>query len=48
MVVKLTPDFIAINPACPEGKRRVEFVGTGLCQGICGVTERMAKDYSGG
>jgi integrase len=33
MIVKLTPDFIANNLVCPEGKRRIEYVdvgGTGL------------------
>ena len=33
MIVKLTPEFIANNLHCPEGKRRIEYVdkgGTGL------------------
>ena len=29
MIVKLTPDFIANNLVCPEGKRRIEYVDTG-------------------
>ena len=29
MIVKLTPEFIANNLVCPEGKRRIEYVDTG-------------------
>jgi integrase len=29
MIVKLTPDFIANNLVCPEGKRRIEYADTG-------------------
>ena len=29
MIVKLTPDFIANNLLCPEGKRRIEYVDKG-------------------
>ena len=29
MIVKLTPDFIANNLVCPEGKRRIEYVDEG-------------------
>ena len=29
MIVKLTPEFIANNLVCPEGKRRIEYVDEG-------------------
>ena len=48
MIVKLTPDFIANNLVCPEGKRRIEYVdkgGTGLYVEVRATSQGQGTYY---